>query len=132
MPITAFYAALLVPLFILLCARVIGMRRSSQITVGHRDNADLLRRMRVQANFAEYTPMALILLGLAESMGTDVRILHAAGTAFLLSRVLHAYGFSQADEKLGWRISAMVLTINVLAVLAALCLWGALNRLLAA
>lgn len=125
MPITAFYAALLVPLFILLCARVIGMRRSSKITVGYGENHELLRRMRVQANFAEYTPMALILLGLAENMGSDTRLLHLAGAAFVLSRLLHAYGFSQANETLGWRIAGMVLTLNVLAVLAVLCLWGA-------
>ena len=130
MPVTAFYAALLVPLLIVLSARVIAMRRQSQITVGHGDNPDLLRRMRVQANFAEYAPMGLILLGLAESTGADVRLIHIAGAALVLGRLLHAYGFSQARETLTWRIGGMVFTLSALAGLAALCLWGAASRLL--
>lgn len=130
MPVTALYAALLVPLFLLLSARVINVRRQSRITVGHGDDPTLLRRMRVQANFVEYAPIGLILLGLAESTGTDARFLHAAGATLILGRLFHAYGFSQIDEKLNWRVCGMVLTMTALAVLAALCLWGAASRLL--
>jgi len=60
MPITALYAGLLAPLFILLSIRVIDVRRTARISIGHGDDPELLRRMRVHANFAEYAPFALI------------------------------------------------------------------------
>ena len=66
MEITALYASLLAPLFILLSVRVIGARRSARVPVGDGGNTVLLRRMRVQANFAEYVPFALLLMALAE------------------------------------------------------------------
>ena len=69
MEITALYASLLAPLFILLSARVIGARRSAKVPVGDGGNTVLLRRMRVHANFAEYVPFALLLMALAVWFG---------------------------------------------------------------
>ena len=68
MPITAFYAALLAALFLYLSVRVIGWRRDRRVEFGHGEDFELLRRMRVHANFAEYVPFAIVLMGLAESM----------------------------------------------------------------
>ena len=68
MAITAFYASLLALLFILLSARVIAQRREAKVEIGHGESAQLLRRMRVHANFAEYVPFALLLMTLAESL----------------------------------------------------------------
>ena len=65
MVVTAFYAALLAPLFVVLSVRVILFRRGSGSTLGDGGDPVLLRRIRVQANFAEYVPLALILMGLA-------------------------------------------------------------------
>jgi uncharacterized protein len=62
MPITAFYAALLAPLFILLAVRVIRQRRGARVAIGDGGDKLLLRRMRVHANFAEYVPFALVLM----------------------------------------------------------------------
>ena len=66
MPITAVFAALLAPLFLVLSYRVIKLRGSTRTALGDGGNPELLRRMRVQANFAEYAPLALVLIGLAE------------------------------------------------------------------
>ncbi len=66
MPITAFYAALLAVLFLVLSFRVIGVRRGQRVEIGDGGDKELLRRMRVHANFAEYVPLALVLLALAE------------------------------------------------------------------
>jgi len=63
--ITAFYAALLAVLFLVLSVRVIGWRRESRVEFGHGEDSELLRRMRVHANFAEYVPFTLLLMALA-------------------------------------------------------------------
>lgn len=128
MPITAFYAALLAPLFILLSFRVIRQRRSHRIGIGHGESTALLRAMRVHANFAEYTPLVLVLLGLAESLASPAILLHAAGATFLAGRAVHAYGVSQEPERLLFRVTGMSVTFTVLAVLALACLYGAFQR----
>ena len=69
MPITALYAALLAPVYIILAARVIGARRAGNTAAGDGGGTTLLRRMRVHAKFAEYVPFVLTLLGLSESLG---------------------------------------------------------------
>ena len=60
MAVTALYAALLTPLFVILSVRVIALRRANGAALGDGGNPVLLRRIRVQANFAEYAPLALI------------------------------------------------------------------------
>lgn len=125
MPITALYAALLAPLFIVLSARVIGRRREARIALGPGEDAELLRRMRVQANFAEYTPFALICLALAESVATPALVLHAAGALLLAGRYVHAYGVSQSPERIPVRVSGMVTTFAGISIAALACLYGA-------
>ena len=81
---TALYAGLLAPLFVLLSVRVIALRYSGQVALGDGGDALLARRVRVQANFAEYVPLGLILLGLSESLGAPALLLHALGLALLV------------------------------------------------
>ncbi len=128
MPVTALYAGLLAPLFIFLAFRVIDARRGAQIAIGDGGNKDLLRRMRVHANFAEYVPLAVILLGLAESLKTDSRLLHALGAALVLARLSHAWGVSQPKENLRFRQAGMATTFTMIIVAALACLFGALWR----
>lgn len=116
MPITALYAALLAPLLVLLAVRVIRQRRTARVGIGHGDDAELLRRMRVHANFTEYVPLALILIGLAESLKTTPLLLHALGLALLAGRLVHAFGVSQTKENLSLRVTGMSLTFAVLIV----------------
>jgi uncharacterized protein len=68
MAITVLFVALLAPFYILLALPVIGTRCASKVSLGDGGNASLMRRMRVHANFAENVPIAVILLGLAESI----------------------------------------------------------------
>lgn len=122
MIVTALYAGLLTPLFVLLSIRVIRQRRAARVGIGHGDDAALLRRMRVHANFAEYVPLALLLMGLLESMGASRYLLHGLGIALVIGRVVHAYGVSQARENLTLRVAGMTLTFAVLTVAAVSCL----------
>jgi uncharacterized protein len=127
MQITALYASLLVPLFIVLSLRVIRTRRGRKVAIGDGQDAHMLRAMRVHANFAEYVPMSLILMGLAESTGAPAWLLHASGVALIIGRLSHAFGVSQHTENFRFRVTGMALTFTVLGVLAAACLWQQLR-----
>jgi uncharacterized membrane protein YecN with MAPEG domain len=121
--ISALYAALLAPLYVLLAVRVIALRRSARVAVGDGGQALLARRMRVQANFAEYVPYALLLMVLAESLEAPPAALHGLGVVLVVARLSHAWGMSQPREDFRFRVAGMIGTFAVLLCGAALCLW---------
>lgn len=121
MPITAFYASLLAFLFLFLSARVVAFRRQARVEIGDGEDRQLLRRVRVHANFAEYVPIALILMALAESMTSPRPLLHIAGLLLVVGRVMHAYGLSQTPHILRLRVWGMLLTITAIALAAVMC-----------
>jgi uncharacterized protein len=129
LPITALFAGLLVPLYITLAARVIFARRSEKVGIGDGGKAMLLRRMRAHANFAEYTPYALVLMGLAEGLQTPQWLLYACGALLVVGRCVHAYGISQQPEPMNLRVAGMACTLTLLGVLAVACIWGAVRLL---
>jgi uncharacterized protein len=120
--ITAFYAALLAVLFLVLSVRVIGWRRERRVEFGHGEDAELLRRMRVHANFAEYAPFTLLLMALAESMAPPDVLVHLCGLLLIAGRLLHAYGVSQAPPVMRYRVYGMWLTFAALGLAAFICL----------
>lgn len=122
MAITAVYASLLALFYIVLSIRVIGSRRGAKVSIGDGGNAMLLRRIRVHGNFAEYVPISLILLGLAESLAAPPWLLHAAGIALLGARAAHAYGVSQTPENFRFRVGGMGTTFTVIGILSVACL----------
>lgn len=100
--------------------RIGRVRAAEKILVGDGGNPRLIARMRAQLNFAEYTPIILILVGLIEfARGTQLWLWVVAG-AFILGRVLHAFGMD------GWMpgrmigISTTMLTMIGLGIYAAL------------
>lgn len=121
MIVTAFYASLLAALFLVLSARVIGRRREQRVELGHADDKELLRRLRVHANFAEYVPIALILMALAENMTAPRPMVHVVGLMLLAGRLLHAYGLSQTPQILRYRVWGMVLTTVAIGIAALMC-----------
>lgn len=121
MPITALYAALLAFLYIYLSSRVIGRRRQARVEIGAGEDAELLRRMRVHANFAEYAPLALLLLALSESLKAPPLWLHALGVTLVFARTIHAYGLSQTPHILRYRVLGMSLTFGVIGLAALTC-----------
>ncbi len=123
---TPLYAALLALLYIFLSVRTIRLRRKLQVALGAGEHPEMLRAMRVHANFAEYVPLALILVCMVESQGTAAWLVHALGAALLIGRCLHAYGVSQVQETFAFRVSGMVLTFTVLGVSSALILFRSL------
>jgi uncharacterized membrane protein YecN with MAPEG domain len=52
-------------------------------------------RMRAQANFVEYTPLFLILLGLIEAARGPQTWLWGVAIAFIVARIAHAFGMDR-------------------------------------
>jgi uncharacterized membrane protein YecN with MAPEG domain len=93
------YAALVAVLFLALSRRVIVVRRAAQVTMG--DGGDRGSCVRfAPANCAEYAPIGIILIGLAESLSVPVLILHALGLGGRRAGI-HAYGSPGTGEPFG-------------------------------
>lgn len=112
--VVPYYAALLAPLFVVLSFRVIRERRSAKQAVGAGGLPELERRMRVHANFAEYVPFALLLLGMAELRGVWAPVLHVLCTLLVAGRCSHAWGVSRTPEVFRFRVAGMMATFAVL------------------
>jgi uncharacterized protein len=117
------YAALFGLMFVALSLRTLRLRRSLKIAVGDAGNPAMLRAMRVHANFAEYVPLALLLVLLVEGTGGHPALVHGLCLALLAGRLSHAWGVSQPRENYRFRIFGMVMTFTTL-VLSALILIG--------
>ncbi len=115
------YAALLALLFMLLSARVMAERGRAGVPIGSGGNALLERRIRVHGNFAEYVPLALLLLAFMELRGSASWYLHLLCLALLFGRIAHAVGVSQQPDVLPLRAVGVGLTLAVI-ILAALSL----------
>ena len=93
MRVSMMTAGVLGLLLIFLSAYVIAGRLKFKVDLGDGDNPDLVQRIRAQANFVEYVPLALILLMLVEYGRVGPKWLPMAmGGSLILGRVLHAQG----------------------------------------
>jgi uncharacterized membrane protein YecN with MAPEG domain len=111
---------------VFLSLRVIGQRRVARVSLGDGGNAELQRRCRVHANFAEYVPLALLLMVLAESQGWPDWVLHLVGGPLLVGRAAHAYGVSRAPELPRLRVVGMASTFAAIVFGSLAVLSGAL------
>ncbi|HEA3198665.1 TPA: MAPEG family protein [Aeromonas veronii] len=116
MTILPVYAALLALLFVLLSIRTIRTRHSRKVALGHGDDPAMLRAMRVHANFAEYVPLALLLIYFVETGNQTPWLIHLLGSALLLGRLCHAFGMSRTPENFRYRVVGMGLTFTVILV----------------
>lgn len=114
MVITPVYAALLALLFLALSVRIVRLRRRLRVAVGDGGDPGLLRAIRAHGNFAEYVPLTVLLLALAESQGNPPLLLHALGLALLVGRIAHAWGISRTAEELRYRVFGMAATFTAL------------------
>ncbi len=114
MPATPLYAALLGLIFVVLSIRTIRLRRRYRVAIGDGDNEPLRRAARVHANFAEYVPLALLLVYFVETGGGPALLTHALCVALVCGRLSHAYGVSQPRENFRFRVAGMVLTFSVI------------------
>lgn len=95
LPITLTIAAAAALLNLWLALRIGRVRMARKVQVGDGGDPALLARMRAQANFVEYTPFFLILLGLIELAQGSMTWLWGVAIAYILARVLHAFGMDR-------------------------------------
>ena len=116
--ITSIYASLLALLFLALSWRVIAFRKSNLISLGDGESKDLRQRSRAQGNFAEYTPIGLILLACVELRGAPPVAVHVLGLMLLGGRAFHATAFWVHPMIMRFRIIGMLLTLIMIAAAA--------------
>ncbi len=127
--ITAVYAALCALLLLALSVNVIRLRFRHRVGIGDGGYKDLALAIRVQANFIEYVPLALILMYFNESMKYPSYAIHALGIALVIGRLAHAWGLSQDEMRTNGRSIGVVLTFAVVATGAIMALVGGLRGL---
>ena len=127
-PVTAGYAALCALVLLALAVRVSWVRRARGINLGDGGDPDLQGAIRAHANAAENLPLGLILLLLVEMAGAAAWLLHGAGAALLIGRVLHGWGLNRSAGASFGRVAGMILTWGVMGALAgtALAVWAGL------
>jgi uncharacterized membrane protein YecN with MAPEG domain len=112
--IVPIYAAILAVMFVALSIRVIALRRTSKLPLGFQGDVALERRVRAQGNFAEYVPLALLLLAFAEMRSAPAWLLHTLASVLVAGRLSHAYGVSQLRESFAFRVGGMAMTFTVI------------------
>lgn len=120
MVVTPLYAGLLALFFLVLSWRVIQFRQRG-IPIGDGGDPKMLRLIRGHANFAEYVPLILLMMGFLEVGHTSIYVLHALGIALLVSRILHGYALSFTDQFRFGRTWGAGLTFAVLGICGVLC-----------
>ncbi len=89
----------------------------------------MLRRIRGHANFAEYVPLILVLMGLLELSNSPKWVLHVLGTMLLAGRLLHGYALSFTHEHVFGRSAGIALTLLSLLGAGGLCVYMGLRAL---
>ena len=120
--VTPLYAGLLTLWFVLLSVRVMNLRRRG-ILFGDSGDISVARIIRAQANFAEYVPLALLLMGFLEVTRYSIYLLHVLGVILVVARLLHGLALSFGWQVRFGRVSGAALTLFVLLIESVLCLY---------
>jgi uncharacterized membrane protein YecN with MAPEG domain len=95
--VTALYGSLNAIFNIFLANRVSDSRRSNKVAIGVGSGdhqRDLEIRIRTHGNNAEFVPLAIVMLLLAELCGGASLMLHILGGTLLVARLAHAPGMA--------------------------------------
>lgn len=101
-----------------LAVRVGQARGAAKVSIGDGGDMALIARMRAQANFVEYTPFVLILIGLVELNIGSALWLWVVAAAYVLGRVAHGLGMD------GLRRGRMIGTMITLTVMLGLGIYA--------
>jgi len=123
-PVSALYLGLLGLLAVLLANNVLYVRLRSATQPKWRPDAAL----RVQANFVENVPLALLLLLGLELQGVSAGVLHVFGSSLLICRVLHAWGLGSYEGANYPRLIGAQGTFLVISIMSVALVYGALRN----
>lgn len=119
--ITGLYAGFLGLFLALLSIRVIGLRGNPVFKfMAFRNFGDetLQRAIRGHGNLAEFAPIMLIMMLIAETNGASSVTLHSLGGIFLVGRLAHGICFGFLRRSMILRIGGIALTLTALISMA--------------
>jgi uncharacterized membrane protein YecN with MAPEG domain len=120
LPVTLSIAAAAAIVNLWLAMRIVVGRLRGKVMMGDGGDSRLAAGMRAHANFVEYAPFVLILMGLIELGGGSSFWLWVLGAAFILVRIGHGWGMMRPAPNIGRAVGAM----GTWAILALLAGWG--------
>lgn len=124
LPVTLVLAGAAAIYLVLISFPIANRRRATQLSAGDGGDEKFNRLIRAQANFAEYTPLAIIVIGLVEVNGFAQLFVCGLAAAFAAGRLLHLVGM--LGPVLPARALGMVLTFGVLLVGGGALVWRAI------
>ena len=113
LPVTLTAAGLAALMNIWIANRVGRVRGQEKVSIGDGGNARLIAAMRAHANYVEYTPFVLVLLGFIEVAVGSPWWLWTVALVYLVGRVAHALGMT-TDNPLRLRMIGTVVTMLTL------------------
>jgi uncharacterized membrane protein YecN with MAPEG domain len=119
--VTPLYLGLMALFAVLLANHVLYVRLRAASQPKWRPEAAL----RVQANFVENVPLALLLLLGLELQGVAAPILHAFGGSLVACRLLHAYGLGAYEGANYPRLIGAQGTFLLISIMGVALLFGA-------
>jgi uncharacterized membrane protein YecN with MAPEG domain len=123
--ITALYGALNAIFNIFLANNVSTLRRRHGIGLGHGEGdqqQQMLVAIRAHANNAEFVPLAIVMMLLAEMCGAESWVLHVYGGLLLAARVAHWVGLPRRSPNL-FRFSGTAITWTAIVALSGYVLY---------
>ena len=119
-PITGFYVSIagLILLYLSFLVVQVRIRDKEIISDGKDGNPILFRNVRMFGNFVEYTPIALLLLAVAELNDVHENVLHGSAMLLIFGRLAHAYGIRHFAGENWQRMVGMIATYLSILVLS--------------
>ena len=127
--VSPIYAGLLGLMLVVLSLLVVRLRWRFRVGLGDGGQAALTRAIRVQGNFAEHVPLALLLIFAVEGLGYAAWVVHVLGAALVFARLAHAQGLGRSEGESPGRLVGTVTTFSLLIIASGLCLFAGLTRL---
>lgn len=114
LPLTLTMAAAAGLINLWLAIRIGQVRTSQKVSVGDGGNEFVIRRMRAQANFVEYTPFVLVLIGALECSGYAATWLWVVGIVYMIGRLAHGLGMDGGAFGIGRMIGTLTSMLTLL------------------
>jgi len=114
LPVTLSAAAAAAVINIWLATRCGQVRSAEKISIGDGGNDLLTRRMRAQLNFAENTPLVLVLIAVIELARPASMVLAIVAAVYALGRIAHGIGMDGRGFAVGRSIGIMITMLTEL------------------
>ena len=119
--ITAFYAAILALIYVGLSFWVIAGRVTKSTLFGDGGDDSMMRRTRSHANFMEYVPLALVVIGFYEADGGSPTLVRVLLVLLLVARIMHPIGMFAAENtprQFAFRGGGIITTLSIVGIAA--------------